>query len=146
MKKIILMTSLFVLAHFFCLSQSTSDKEAVEKAVLNYIEGFYEGDTVKLLASLHPNLSKYGYYVPRNGTEYKGSEMTYQGALDYAKEVREKKHFAKEGSPKKIEVFEVLDQTAVVKLTAYWGTDYMLLAKENDRWMIMKVLWQTKSK
>ena len=27
------------------------------------------------------------------------------------------------------------------KLTAWWGTDYVLLAKYDGRWMITHVLW-----
>ncbi len=40
-------------------------------------------------------------------------------------------------------VFDVQDQTASAKLTASWGTDYLLLAKVGDRWMITHVLWQS---
>ncbi|MEO1050265.1 MAG: nuclear transport factor 2 family protein [Bacteroidota bacterium] len=139
-----LLALLYVLAiGSMAFAQNVKDEEAVKQAVLNYVEGFYEGDTSKLVASLHPQLSKYGYYVPRNGNEYKGSEMTYQGALDYALSVKAKQRFAKEGSPKEIELFEVLDQTAVAKLTAWWGIDYLMLAKENGKWMIMKVIWQS---
>jgi hypothetical protein len=46
-------------------------------------------------------------------------------------------------APKGIDIYEVLDQTASVKLTASWGIDYMLLAKFDGRWMITHVLWQT---
>ncbi|MEI9909355.1 MAG: nuclear transport factor 2 family protein [Bacteroidota bacterium] len=43
---------------------------------------------------------------------------------------------------KKIEVYEVQDQTASGKVTAWWGTDYILLAKVSNQWMIRAVLWQ----
>ena len=33
--------------------------------------------------------------------------------------------------------------TASAKLTAWWGTDYLLLARYEGRWMIRQVLWQT---
>ena len=42
-----------------------------------------------------------------------------------------------------IEIFEVLDQTAAVKLTAFWGIDYMHLAKYDGEWKIVQVLWQS---
>jgi hypothetical protein len=48
--------------------------------------------------------------------------------------------------PKKIEVFDVQDQTASAKLTAWWGTDYILLARQNNKWMITHVLWQSAPK
>jgi hypothetical protein len=40
-------------------------------------------------------------------------------------------------------LYDVQDQTASAKLTAWWGTDYLLLARENGRWMITHVLWQS---
>lgn len=40
-------------------------------------------------------------------------------------------------------MYDVQDQTASAKLTAWWGTDYLLLAKEKGRWMIIAVLWQS---
>ena len=46
-------------------------------------------------------------------------------------------------APKDIAIYDVQDQTASAKLTAWWGTDYLLLAKENGRWMITHVLWQS---
>jgi hypothetical protein len=48
--------------------------------------------------------------------------------------------------PKKIEVLDYQDQTASAKLTAWWGTDYILLAKLDGRWMITHVLWQSSPK
>ncbi|MBC7790917.1 MAG: nuclear transport factor 2 family protein, partial [Anaerolineae bacterium] len=39
--------------------------------------------------------------------------------------------------------FDVLDQTASAKLTAWWGTDYLLLGKYDGKWMISHVLWQS---
>ena len=49
-------------------------------------------------------------------------------------------------APKKVEIFDILDQTASAKLTAWWGTDYLLLAKYDGRWMIPMVLWQSPPK
>lgn len=39
--------------------------------------------------------------------------------------------------------FEVQDQTAAAKLTASWGTDYLPLGKQDGRWMITHVTWQS---
>ena len=40
-------------------------------------------------------------------------------------------------------MLDVLDQTAVAKVTANWGIDYMLLAKFDGRWKIVEILWQS---
>ena len=50
----------------FCLlakfSTAQDAKEKIERACLNYLEGFYEGDTVKIKAALKPSLYKIGYW------------------------------------------------------------------------------------
>ena len=73
--------------------------------------------------------------------------MTYEGAMKFAQNVVAKQNFAKEGSPKKIEILDLQDKIAAVKVTAYWGIDYMFLAK-NDKgnWMIEQVIWQGPNK
>jgi hypothetical protein len=42
-----------------------------------------------------------------------------------------------------VEVYDVQNQTASAKLTAFWGTDYLLLGKYDGKWMISSVLWQS---
>jgi hypothetical protein len=46
-------------------------------------------------------------------------------------------------APKRVTIYEVLDQTASARLEAWWGIDYVHLAKFDGRWMIVNVLWQT---
>ena len=122
---------------------SAQEKEKIEKACLNYIEGFYEGDTVKLVAALKPSLYKFGYWKNKTTGNYDPDEhMTYRQALDYAKKVMEKKSFTKAGAPKKVEVLDMMNTIASAKVTAWWGVDYILLSKQNNKWMIEQVLWE----
>jgi hypothetical protein len=123
--------------------QSPADRAAVERAVLDYVEGFYEGDTAKLVRSVHPEVAKYGYYVPRDSARYVGEAMPWPEFLAYARRIRERGQPAPADAPKRVEVFDVQDQTASAKLTAWWGTDYLLLARVDGRWMIRQVLWQS---
>jgi hypothetical protein len=119
------------------------DKEKVERACLNYIEGFYEGDTTKLVASLKPSLYKFGYWKNKDTGKYDpDGQMTYRQALDYAKGVMAKKNFAKADAPKKVEVLDIMNSIASAKVTAWWGVDYILLSKQGDKWSIEQVLWE----
>ena len=124
-------------------AQANQDREGVRRAVLDYVEGFYEGDTTKLVRSVHPAVQKFGFYVPRDSTRYVGEAMPWTEFLGYARRVRERGTPAPATAPKEVAVFDVQDQTASAKLTASWGTDYLLLAKHDGRWMIRMVLWQT---
>jgi hypothetical protein len=125
------------------LAQTDADHRAVHQAVLDYVEGFYEGDTTRLIRSVHPDVAKYGFFIPRGATAYSGEAMSWDEFLTYARSVRERNQPAPADAPKDIVVYDVLDQTAAARLTAWWGTDYLLLAKYDGRWMIRMVLWQT---
>jgi len=41
-----------------------------------------------------------------------------------------------------VEVLDVMNTIASAKVTAWWGTDYILLAKDNGKWMIEQVIWE----
>jgi hypothetical protein len=139
MKKLIFTLVLFSVVKF----SSAQEKEKVERACMNYIEGFYEGDSVKLITSLKPSLHKIGYWKNKNTGVYDfDGQMTYREALDYAKNVLAKKDFAKSDSPKKVEVLDIGNTIASAKVTAWWGIDYVLLSKQGDKWVIEQVLWE----
>ena len=120
------------------------EREAVRRAVLDYVEGFYEGDTTKLLRAMWPDVRKYGYSRDQATGVYRGMVMSFpRGFMDYANSIRLGRNRTPPNAPKDITIYDVQDQTASAKLTAWWGTDYLLLAKENGRWMITHVLWQS---
>ena len=139
MKKLIFFILLFIAAKF----SSAQDKQQVEKACMNYIEGFYEGDTTKLIDAFKPTMYKIGYWKNKNTGVYDfDGQMTYRQALDYAKDVKEKKKYPKADAPKKVEVLDVGNTIASAKVTAWWGIDYILLSKQNGKWLIEQVLWE----
>jgi len=110
MKKILLIILICIITKF---TIAQDDKQKVERACLNYIEGFYEGDTTKLIASLKPSLYKIGFWKNEKSDKYEFSgQMTYRKALDYAKGVQEKNNFPKADAPKKVEVIEVMNAIA----------------------------------
>ena len=59
-------------------AQTTGDTAGVERAALDYLEGFYEGDEAKIRRGVHPQVVKYGFFIPRGATEYSGEPMTFQ--------------------------------------------------------------------
>ena len=125
------------------LCYSQSDKQLIERACLDYIEGFYEGDTIKLSRVFKQNTYKIGFWKNDSTGQYAfDGQMTYPQAIRYAKNVFDKKNFAKAGSPKKVEVYDIMRSIASAKVTAWWGVDYMLLSKQNGKWMIEQVLWE----
>ena len=117
------------------------EKKAIEGAARDYLDAFYEVKPELLKRSVHPELVKYGY-GRWEGAEYQGFGMTFDQLSALAST------FNKEGrvgadAPRKIEILDHQDKTAAAKLTAYWGVDYFHLAKLENRWQIVQVLWQT---
>lgn len=117
---------------------SAADREAVRQAVLDYVEGVYNVDPTRIERSVHPRMAKLGFFRGPDDADYRdGSAMTFERLKDVAR------NFNREGrvpqdAPKQIDIYEVLDKTASVKLTAHWGVDYMHLAKLDGRWMIIE--------
>lgn len=120
----------------------TTDTENIRRAALDYIEGFYLGDTVMLKRSLAANMYKYGYWLDKKTGKYGGEQMTFREAVEYARDVMAKKRFPKADAPKNVVVLDQEEQVAVAKVTAWWGIDYLLMAKHDGKWMIEQILWQ----
>ena len=139
MKNIILTAFLFSAI----TTQAQDEKQLVSDAVQDYVDAFYLGDTTKILRSISPQVVKYGYYRKREEASYAGEPMSFREMLDYAASVKKRNNPNADKLPKKIEVFDVLNMTASAKLTAWWGTDYILLSKQDGKWMITHVLWQS---
>jgi hypothetical protein len=122
---------------------ANADREAVRQAVLDYVEGIYNVEPARIERSVSPNLAKLGFYRPPAETAYRpGRSMAFQQLVEIAKNFNKEGKLRKD-APKEIEIYDVMDQTATVKLTADWGIDYMHLAKIDGKWMIMNVLWQS---
>ena len=122
-------------------ANANANREGVRLAVLDYVEGFYQGDSTRFVRSVSPTVYKYGY--SRRDTTYVGSQMPYAGFMAFANGVKAGRNLPPANAPKEIVLLDVQDQTASAKLTAWWGTDYLLLAKQNGRWVITHVLWQS---
>ncbi len=123
-------------------AQSSDDREAVRQAVLDYVEGVYNVDPSRIERSVHPELTKSGFWTQKGKEGYTGGKMSYAELIEVAKTWNKSGKLPKD-APKEITIFEVQDQTASAKLVAAWGMDYFHLAKYNGKWMIVNVLWQS---
>jgi hypothetical protein len=124
-------------------AQNMTDEKAVSEACMNYIEGFYEGDEAKLKASLSPDLHKFGFWKDPNSGEFSDPRyMTYDQALEFARNVKKEKNFAASDAPRLVKVLDIKDYIAAAKVTAWWGEDYILLSRRSGKWMIEQVIWE----
>ena len=120
------------------------DFKAVENAILDYVEALYLVDSTRIIKSVDPKLRKIGYwYNPKEKAYRDNLEMTHQQLVRLAARWNSDYDQADENSPKEIEIFDVNSKTASAKLTAVWGIDLFHLAKVDNQWKIVNVIWQS---
>ena len=122
-------------------SQSAQEREAVRTAALDYVEGIYNVQPERIERSVHTTLVKRGFYKKDAATPYVEMPMSYEQLVNLARNWN--KEGKRDTSVKKVDVLDVLDQTAVAKVTASWGVDYMLLGKYDGAWKVSQILWQS---
>ena len=135
------------LSSVFAQSSLPNEVADVRQACFNYIDAFYKADTTLAYQSVHPTLQKRGFsFNTKTGNYSKQLEMPFPALVRLANVWNKEGKRANADSPRQVDVFEVADKTATAKVTAVWGIDYLHLIKENDRWMIVNVLWQSPPK
>jgi hypothetical protein len=141
MKKLSL-SILVILSAMTVFGQQSNDRELVYAAIEDYVDALYLVQPERIKKSVHPELMKKGFWKPKDKTFYDyAGIMTFDQLVDLAGKWNAKGTVSKDAI-KKIEIFDVQDQTASAKLTAHWGTDYFQLGKFDGKWLIVNILWQ----
>ncbi len=138
------LTSLVLLT--LCLvapsAAGADDRDAVERAVMDYVEAVEQGKPELIERGVHTDLAKIGFYRQAPGAGYQLAPMTFDELRELAATFKDK-GYVPENPEHSIEILDMLDATASVKLTAFWGIDYMQLGKFDGEWKIIHVLWQS---
>ncbi len=122
-------------------TQASQDRDAVRQAALDYVEGIYNVQPERIQRSVHPKLDKRGFYKKDASAPYVDMPMTYEQLVNLAGTWN--KEGKRDTTIKTVAVLDVLDQTAVAKVTAAWGVDFMLLGKFDGTWKITQIIWQS---
>jgi hypothetical protein len=133
--------ALIVVVPLLASAQGQADRAAVLQAATDYVEGIYNVLPDRIERSVHPSLVKRGFYKKEASAPYVEAPMNYDQLVKLAGSWN--RDGKRDTSIKEVVVLEVLDQTAVAKVTASWGIDYMLLGKYDGQWKIVQILWQS---
>jgi hypothetical protein len=117
---------------------------AIEQAALDYIEGFYAGDSVRMERALHPELAK---RIVHADPQLARSRLAEMSALTLVQLTRARAGRATPEAEERqsdVTVLDVFENAASVKVVAAAWIDYLHLAKWNGRWLIVNVLWEMK--
>jgi hypothetical protein len=112
--------------------------EAIRRTVLDYIEGMEEGDPTRIERSIHPHLKTRGFLAAEEGTQSLIT-LTFTELLEPRNASRQKGKMPQAARTDML-ICDLGDQIATVKLTTWWGTDYLHLAKVQEHWMIVNLL------
>jgi len=126
------------------IAQTDADREAIKRTALNYAEGWYEGNADKMESALSTDLAK---RIAR--TNDKGqTRLDQMSAMALVQGTRSGfgKQTPKEQQQKDVTILDILGGAATVKLEMRDWVDYMHIAKVNDKWVIVNVLWELKPK
>jgi hypothetical protein len=131
---------LFIPAH--AAAQSAADSAAIRETAMDYMMGWYTGDTLRMGRALHPELAKRIVRVGQDGTP----QLSNMGAAQLLAGTR--RGFGKETpvDQRKADpvILDIFGNTASVRATMHNWIDYMHMAKWNGRWVIVNVLWEMK--
>lgn len=124
-------------------AQSAADSAAIRAPALDYIEGWWSGDTVRMAAALHPELVKRIRGSDPTGTrewiDQQGASRLIMGTgrgggretpvADRRSEVR---------------ILDIFQNAASVRVDAGAWVDYLHVVRWKGRWVILNVLWEVR--
>lgn len=110
-------------------------------AAKDYIDGWYSGDAARMQRALHPELMKRIQYVDtlthRNFMQTQTATFLTEGTA----------RGGGKGTPPDrrrddVTVLDMFRNAASVKVDAGDWVDYLHLVKDDNRWLIINVLWE----
>ncbi|PWN63308.1 nuclear transport factor 2 family protein [Chryseobacterium oncorhynchi] len=122
--------------------QSRQDSLAIKQAALDYIESQHTPNASRMERALHPRMVKRTFWKDKaTGKDYL-RETNAESMILLAESYNKNKDKFPASPKKDVKFLDVSEKTASIKLIADEWIDYIHLAKLNDTWKIVNVLWQ----
>lgn len=119
-------------------AQSAADSAAIRATALDYIEGYYNADTVRMARALHPDLVK---RIVQDGSRIQG--MT---ASQLVRATGSHPPMPESQQVKDVTILDIYRGAAAVRINATDWIDYLQLGRIDGQWKIINVLWELKPK
>ena len=117
-----------------------TERAAIERTVLDYFEGWFGGDPVRMERALHPELVKRSLEKGASGRETLRT-ITAEWMIE-ATARGEGKNESPSDLRIEIELEDVLGELANVTVRSAVYTEYLHLVRTSDGWKIVNDVWQ----
>jgi hypothetical protein len=121
--------------------RQADDVTEIHQAALDYMQGWYEGDAERMRRSLHPELAKRAILLdPRTGEErfhhLSQQQMVAKTAQGGGRDdaPADKRYYV-------VSVLDIYGDIACARAESYAYLDFLQLARSQDKWLIVNVLW-----
>jgi hypothetical protein len=122
-------------------AQTAADSAGIRGAALDYIEGWYEGNSERMERAVHPELAKRIVVVHPQAGESMLRQMTAEELVG-ATGAGYGKQTPAEQRRTDVRILDIYGSVASVRVDAHDWIDYLHIARWDDRWVIVNVLWE----
>jgi hypothetical protein len=132
---------LFIFAHVgTAVAQVDDESVAIERTVLDYVDGWWSGDVARMQRSLHPDLVKRIVFTHDATGRSMMNSTTKNDMVEYTRAGGGSTSPDDKGEVD-VSITRVDGDIATVVATSAKYVDYLHLAKWNGSWVIVNVLW-----
>jgi Putative lumazine-binding len=119
--------------------QARTDEEAIVACVLDYYEGWFDGEAARMERALHPGLVKRSLADDGSGLE----DLTAQDMIEATARGVGKKRGESIGGDRRIQISVDDVHGGIASVTAHSAVyvDYLHLARTRAGWKIVNALW-----
>ena len=117
-----------------------AERAAIERTVLDYFEGWFDGDPVRMERALHAELVKRS--LERDPSQGETLRTISAESMIEATARGEGKNKSPGDIPIEIEVEDILGDLANVTVRSAVYTEYLHLVRTADGWKIVNDVWQ----
>ena len=121
-------------------AQVAADSAAIRAAALDYIEGWYTGNAERMERAVHPDLAKRIMNTDQRGRRVLGHQSAMTLVLNTRRGAGKETPVAEQRTD--VRVLDIFGNAASVRVDAGGWVDYLHVARWNDRWVIVNVLWE----
>ena len=119
--------------------QAAVENEAIIATVMDYFEGWFDGNPERMERALHPNLDKRGVRVDATGTQLSGSS-TAQRMIGLTRDGEGKAERPSDLAIK-VRIDDVHEQIATATVYSAVYIEYLQLMRTAEGWRIVNALY-----